>query len=328
MSETAPLTFREAVLGSLLLHALIFIFVLLFPGVFTWHAAPTPRAGPDESIPVAFLSEPPPDPPEIALGDSGEGLQSDPRPADAPPPRNADPYARGNTPNRFVAPPVSGPASPEPGSPRQDEPLPSPPPASGPSGQTAENDAPSGDEAQATEGQEGFHVSPPEGGRPGSGSGPGARTGGRGSIKEALGRMSMGHGGAGEPLRYDNPVGGLSGPTGGLSFDTAGFDWGPYARRIYWIIWTNWTRGWPPAARAGLSGVVTVRFRIHRNGSISSIVVMKESGTPAFDTCATLALEASSPLPPLPDDFPKDSEGITARFLYNMSAGEAEGPPD
>ncbi|HKY34185.1 MAG TPA: energy transducer TonB, partial [Candidatus Polarisedimenticolia bacterium] len=152
----------------------------------------------------------------------------------------------------------------------------------------------------------------------------GERGEGRESLKEALGRMSLGMsaGGGGAPLRYDNPVGGLSGPQGGLSFDTPGFDWGPYARRIYWIIWTNWTQGWPPAAWAGLKGVVTVRFRIHRDGTISGITVMDGSGTEAFDTCATLALEASSPLPPLPADFTKDSEGITARFLYNMEARE------
>jgi TonB family protein len=327
MPETAPVTFREAVLASLLMHALIFIAVLLFPGVFTWHPAPRPRSVPDETIPLAFLRETPPDRPEVMLGDSGEGRRSDPRPHDAPPPRNADPYSRGNTPNRFLAPPVSGPASPEPGSPRQ-EPSPQAVPEAGPAGEEAAPDGAAPDEAARNDAQEGWRAPQAGGGRGGAGSGTGARPDGPGSIKEALGRMSMGHGGAGEPLRYDNPVGGLTGPTGGLSFDTAGFDWGPYARRIYWIIWTNWTRGWPPAARAGLTGVVTVRFRIQRDGNISAIVVMKESGTPAFDTCATLALEASSPLPPLPDDFPKDSEGITARFLYNMSAAQADGPPD
>jgi TonB family protein len=140
------------------------------------------------------------------------------------------------------------------------------------------------------------------------------------SLRDALDQLAGGGGlSGGAPLRFDNPVGGLTGPSGGLSFDTKGFDWGPYARKIYWIIWTNWTQGWPPAARAGLPGVSPGRFRIHRDGTITGIVVMDSSGTEAFDTCATLALEASSPLPPLPAEFPKDSEGITARFLYNVS---------
>src|SRR5688572_22591120 len=121
MSQTAPVTFREAVLTSLLLHAMVLIFVLLFPGALTWRAAPRPTAAPDDTIPLAFLQEPR-DPPSLALGDSGETRRSDPRPADAPEPRNAEPYARGNNPNRFLAPPIAGPASPDPGTPGSESP--------------------------------------------------------------------------------------------------------------------------------------------------------------------------------------------------------------
>ncbi|MGH9868391.1 MAG: TonB family protein [Candidatus Polarisedimenticolia bacterium] len=312
MSERSPITSREAVLSSLLLHALVFITILLNPGLFTARAVrPASTADPNGPIPLEFLQEPPPRD-EVSLGDPGQETRSDPRPPDAPPPRNDDPYSRGNVPNRFLAPPVSGPAVPEPdapASPGQEA------PDTQPEQEPADENPPRADARTPGKTEDPFggtSAGQPEGA-------PGGRRGQR-SLKEALGRMSAGHppGGLGEPLRYDNPVGGLSGPTGGLSFDTPGFDWGPYARRIYWIIWTNWTRGWPPAARAGLSGVVTVRFRIERDGRVTGISVVDESGTPAFDTCATLALEASNPLPPLPEDFPKDSEGITARFLYNM----------
>ena len=132
----------------------------------------------------------------------------------------------------------------------------------------------------------------------------------------------MGMSGGGSPLKFDNPTGGVAGPLGGLSFDTKDFDWGPYSRRIYWIIWSNWMRGWPPAAWAGLKGIVGVRFRIWKDGHISGIEILSRSGTEAFDTCATLALEASSPLPALPADFTKESEGITARFLYNTDIAD------
>src|SRR5512139_3311578 len=105
MPETAPVTFREVVLTSLLLHALIFILLLLFPGLFTWHPASVARPSPDDTIPLAFLQKAPPEEPAVSLGDAGKALKSDPRPAAAPPPRNTDPYSRGNTPNRFMAPP-------------------------------------------------------------------------------------------------------------------------------------------------------------------------------------------------------------------------------
>jgi len=312
-----PITSREAVLSSLLAHALVFIFILLNPGILSWRPdRPLRSADPNVPIPVAFLQ---PAEKEPAMGDTGEKSLGDPRPPDAPPPRNEAPFSRGNTPNRFLAPPVDQPPSPEPGSAGAAQQ--SPPPAARPEAEREGEEQPEDDRqgAPAIAGLRG-QESP---GRPdaeGQGGSSEARGRNRPTLKETLGAMSMGHTGAGDPLRYDNPVGGLSGPTGGLSFDTPGFDWGPYARRIYWIIWTNWTRGWPPAARAGLEGMVTVRFRIERSGAITGITVLSESGTPAFDTCATLALEASNPLPPLPDDFPKDSEGITARFLYNMEA--------
>jgi len=324
MSQSAPVTPREAVLTSLLLHAAVFILVLLFPGVLTWRESPRPRAAQDDTIPLAFLQEPPS---SVTLGDSGDTRRSDPRPVDAPEPRNADPYSRGNNPNRFMAPPVAGPASPEPGNPGSESPPQPAAPESSPENSSSSSDSGSTHESSDRGTDREVWRVPPAGESQLGGQGASGRNGtSHESLKEALGRMSLGRGTGGEPLRYDNPVGGLSGPTGGLSFDTPGFDWGPYARRIYWIIWTNWTRGWPPAARAGLAGVVTVRFRIQRDGTISGISVMKESGTPAFDTCATLALEASSPLPALPVDFPKDSEGITARFLYNMESASDDTP--
>jgi TonB family protein len=320
MHESSAFTFREAVLSSLLLHASIFIVLVLFPQTFaTTRSALEPPIDPNAPIPLEFLSEPPPAPEPMVMADAGVIDSSDPRPESAPPPDADDPFSIGNTPNRFLAPPNPAPPSPQAGIP---EPIP------------AEEETPAmrddasgekvGDSGDVSDDTSDLTESDPAtdgfvrgGAKAREGDGEGTRE--AGSLREALGRLSSGISG-GAPLRFDNPVGGLSGPSGGLSFDTKGFNWGPYARRIYWIIWTNWTQGWPPAARAGLAGVVTVRFRIHGDGTISGIHVVDPSGTPAFDTCATVALEASSPLPPLPSEFPGDSEGITAQFLYNMRA--------
>ena len=319
MADQPPVSTREAVLASLLAHACVFILILLFPDLFKWSGrSPFAPASPDTPVRVEFLTPPgsKPIPASEMMGDGGKQKRSDPRPPNAPEPRNDDPYSIGNTRNRFVAPPM----------PEHTKPSPQPGNSgSGDSGQpeerladerepepgeraTAEDDASTADPSRSA-----FYTPKRGGGGPGR---PRA-----GTLKEALGKMSTGMSGNGAPLKFDNPAGGLSGPMGGLSFDTPGFDWGPYARRIYWIIWTNWTRGWPPAAWAGMKGIVTVHFTIHRDGRITDITVVDESGTPAFDTCATLALEASSPLPQLPSDFPKESEGITARFLYNTESG-------
>lgn len=308
-------TFREAVLSSLLAHAAIVILILLFPGAFA--TSPEDRRiaslDPNAPIPMRFVTEPEPE--SIAFGDAGPRVSSDPRPPDAPPPRNENPYARGNTPNRFVAPPVPAPPAPTPGTDEADRETPGEQEPSASEERTQQERT--GEERETDTVADGSRFAVPGGSTAGDGDSRNPRR----SLRDALDNLS-GSGGlaaGGAPLRFDNPVGGLSGPSGGLSFDTKGFDWGPYARKIYWIIWANWTRGWPPAARAGLTGVSTVRFRIHRDGTISAITILDSSGTEAFDTCATLALEASSPLPPLPADFTKESEGITARFLYNLS---------
>ncbi|HEY3174628.1 MAG TPA: TonB family protein [Candidatus Polarisedimenticolia bacterium] len=315
MQETSSsVTTREAVLGSLLAHACLIIYVLLFPGTFRpGSLVHTPR-DPNEPIPVAFMTQPePPEAPALSLGDAGRRKSGEPRPKDAPPPDNADPYSVGNTRNRFVAPPLP------------DKTSPAPEPGGAPSRAMTQEEAARGDPDERarlaeteTEGERTEFYLPPsdKGDQPLAGGGKG------GALRETLGRMSLGMSGGGAPLKFNNPTGGISGPLGGLSFETTGFDWGPYSRKIYWVIWSNWMRGWPPAAWAGLKGMVTVKFRIWKDGRISGIEVIDPSGTVAFDTCATLALEASNPLPPLPQDFDKESEGISARFLYNTDVDE------
>ncbi len=329
MSEKTPFTFREAVLSSLLVHAGVIIVMLLFPDAFTALPRPLPAVRPDPNapLPVEFLT-PPAAPGQMVLADAGSLVSSDPRPEDAPAPANDDPYAVGNNPNRFLAPPVGAEPDPQegaggdpdpgpaPGPPVREEPDADPPPEDpGGDADVGEEAAREDRTAEVPAGEEGFQVTREGAGSPGPGDTPAPLP--RTTLRDALGEIAGGAPG-GAPLRFDNPVGAFAGPGGGLSFDTKGFNWGPYARRIYWIIWKNWTQGWPPAARAGLPGIVTVRFRIYRDGSITDIQVLDPSGTEAFDTCATVALEASSPLPPLPADYQGESEGITARFLYNV----------
>lgn len=326
MTERIVLTSREAVLSSLLLHACLVIFFLLFPGVFSPGEPRVPPASSHTAIPVAFQMGPPPEERDASfLGDSGEGAQSDRRPPDAPPARNEDPYAQGNTPNRFLAPPSPEPPAPDAGPSAGPPPPPDPGDETGDGEDRARDEAGAGGEPSPRSDSGRGEPMPSAGSRQGEGAGeetPGTRSSGRRpSLRERLGQMALGAPGTGgAPLRYDNPVGGLSGPHGGLAFETSGYDWGPYARKIYWVIYNNWIRSLPPAAWAGFKGAVTVNFRIQRDGRVTDIQVVAPSGTPAYDRCATVALEASDPLPALPDDFKNESEGVTARFLYDVDS--------
>ena len=115
------------------------------------------------------------------------------------------------------------------------------------------------------------------------------------------------------------------GAYGTISFDTQGFPWGDYARQIYVIIRNNWLDRIPLAAREGrLSGFTCQHFVIERSGSISSLDVTRPASVPPFNKAASDALHASSPLPPLPSEFPDPEEGVTFCFYYNMYPGESD----
>ena len=104
---------------------------------------------------------------------------------------------------------------------------------------------------------------------------------------------------------------------GPLSFETSWFDWGPYAQSMVSRIRVNWYANMPQLIRTGLQGVVTIRFTIHRDGRISDVTVLNTSGHPPYDFAARKAIEISSPLNPLPRDFPNATERVTAMFYYN-----------
>lgn len=105
---------------------------------------------------------------------------------------------------------------------------------------------------------------------------------------------------------------------GPLSFETEWYDWGEYAQSMVSRIRVNWYANMPDLIRTGMKGVVTIRFTIRRSGQITDITILNGSGVPPYDFAAKKALELSSPLNPLPKDFPNDSERVTAMFYYNL----------
>lgn len=104
---------------------------------------------------------------------------------------------------------------------------------------------------------------------------------------------------------------------GPLSFETQWYDWGDYAQSMVSRIRVNWYANMPQLFRTGLAGVVTIRFTIHRDGRISDVTILESSGHPPYDQAAKKAIEQSSPLRALPQDFPNPYERVTAMFYYN-----------
>ena len=106
--------------------------------------------------------------------------------------------------------------------------------------------------------------------------------------------------------------------SGPISFESQWYDWGEYADAMVRRIRRNWYANMPPLIRMGMKGVVTIQFTIQRSGTLTDITVVKSSEVPPYDYAAKKALELSSPLQPLPADFPNRSERVTAQFYYNL----------
>jgi hypothetical protein len=112
---------------------------------------------------------------------------------------------------------------------------------------------------------------------------------------------------------------------GNLEFEGRDYDWENYGRQIHGIIWRAWhnrllvtssvferwaaeNRSWMLDHRNG------VRFTILRTGQVVDVAVETPSGCYPLDDSATDALKEVV-LPPLPGDFPRDSEIVHARFI-------------
>ena len=140
----------------------------------------------------------------------------------------------------------------------------------------------------------------------------------RNAIRQAAQSGSGGSGPRGMDL--NGAGGGEKGfaESGPLSFETQWYDWGDYAESMVSRIRVNWYANMPDLIKTGMKGVVTIRFTIHRDGHLTDIVILNSSGIPPYDAGAKHAIELSSPLRPLPKDFPNETERVTCMFYYNM----------
>jgi TonB family protein len=140
----------------------------------------------------------------------------------------------------------------------------------------------------------------------------------RSAIKEVGKVASLGGGQQG--LDINGAAGGEKGfaQDGPLSFETQWYDWGEYAEGMVSRIRVNWYSNMPHLIQTGLKGVVTIRFTIHRDGQITDVTILQSSGVPPYDFAAKKGIELSSPLNPLPKDFPNETERVTCMFYYNQ----------
>jgi protein TonB len=192
-------------------------------------------------------------------------------------------------------------------SPRSTAPTP-PPPSTAPAGPQA-SDA-SG--AREVPGKSGLRL-PPGLGRdlPSGQEGSPARPGPLGqSIASAVRQLE-------QRLDRDAQLGiptGTGQNIGGLFFDPQGADFTRWVNHFKNEVYRNWIL--PQPALMGFKGHVVFEFTVERDGTMTSLRMLKSSGTLALDRAAQNALSGSRFLP-LPDDYGPPRITMQVTFYYN-----------
>jgi len=91
--------------------------------------------------------------------------------------------------------------------------------------------------------------------------------------------------------------------------DNPDFVYGYYVDQMLSMIQRNWVR---PMVGSGVEA--TVHYRIQRDGRIVEVRIATSSGINSFDLAALRAVQASTPLPPLPRAFREGSLGVNLIF--------------
>jgi len=125
--------------------------------------------------------------------------------------------------------------------------------------------------------------------------------------------LSGGHGGGG----------GGHGSAGGaiqMLTDTEGVDFNDYLRRVYITVKQNWFAVMPASVQLGDQGVVSLQFKIMRDGSVPDGDPQRVfgSGKEPLDRAAISSIRASNPFPTLPAQFKGPYIELRFTYYYNI----------
>jgi len=117
--------------------------------------------------------------------------------------------------------------------------------------------------------------------------------------------------------------GGASGGTGtgsggqraGATFQSPGYDISPWAEKVIDIVQLNWKI--PDVRNILEKSEVHISVTIEKNGTFSAFDIAGGVNLEIFNAAAANALRSSSPLPPLPEDFPASNLNALFVFTYH-----------
>jgi TonB family protein len=310
--DTSPvgsaISWREGVLLSIIVHLAMIIIILTAPRWLPDNSAARRRAIAlaeqralnQQNRTFVFvqpkLDRPAPKPPDRGeLSDQDRIARTRER---APKPTNPLPFARGNSPERVEQPPPSrpkgqGPApEPQAGQQAKAEAQPTLSSTPLPDSQSALKFPSQTDQVARNSGQSGRGVAP------------------GGLLGDALKNLQR------YVQTFDNPSGGGGqfGPE--IQFDTKGVEFGPWIRRFVAQVKRNWL---VPYSAMSQSGHVVITFNVHKDGTITDLMVVGPSAIDSFNNAAFGALSSSNPTQPLPAEYPSEKAFFTVTFFYNES---------
>jgi outer membrane biosynthesis protein TonB len=101
---------------------------------------------------------------------------------------------------------------------------------------------------------------------------------------------------------------------------TEGVDFSNYLQRVYVTVKRNWFAVMPESVRLGDKGVVSLQFRIMRNGGVpdGEPVRVFGSGKEPLDRAAISSIRASNPFEPLPSAFSGPFIELRFTYYYNV----------
>ncbi len=102
--------------------------------------------------------------------------------------------------------------------------------------------------------------------------------------------------------------------------DTEGVDFNDYLRRVYLTVKQNWFSVMPASVQLGDQGVVSLQFKIMRDGSVppGDPAQVFSSGKEPLDRAAFSSIRASNPFQPLPSAFKGPYIELRFTYYYNL----------
>ncbi|MDQ3487417.1 MAG: TonB family protein [Acidobacteriota bacterium] len=296
---SSPLTPREKGMATVVVHLLFIILVLVWPELPWVKEAEARRlkeleaqqvVEQQENARFVFMEprvEMKVEPPQRAeLSDLDRRASAKERAVD---PKNAMPFARGNTTEKVDSENV-GP---------RERPEPAAPPAGGANGEAPREVLPPLPDAN-----NGMVLKPET-------AKPQMRGPSTGILADAIRNVQKY---AGQET-FNNQQGGAPDANfPSIQFDAKGVEFGPWLRRFIAQIRRNW---FVPYAAMTMRGHVVVTFNVHKDGRITDLTVLKPSSVSAFTNSAFNALAASNPTLALPPEYPDDKAFFTVTFYFN-----------